>query len=115
MFHFCLAAIPSRRTLRAAVLVTLAILSTALPAWSQTRSATVAVTVVDQTGAVIAGASVTATGTDDVTKAAGPAAVTTSNDGIGTLSEPGPRPLHDRGAVPRVRTAGAGQRRRAGR
>src|SRR5688572_3053297 len=86
MFHFCLASIPSRRTVRAAVLVTLAILSAALPAWSQTRTATVAVTVVDQTGAVIAGAAVTATGTDDVTKAAGPAAVTTSNDGIGTLS-----------------------------
>ena len=85
MFRSCLAAVSSRRTFRATALVALALLSAARPAWSQTRTATLAVTVVDQTGAVVGGATVTATGTDDVTKAAGPTAVTTSSDGIGTL------------------------------
>jgi Carboxypeptidase regulatory-like domain len=82
MFHYGAATVVSRPTLRAAVVVALAILSAVRPAWSQTRTATLAVTVVDQTGAVIGGATVTVTGTDDVTKAAEPAVVTTSNEGI---------------------------------
>src|SRR6185436_15691385 len=84
-FRFRPRTVSSRRALRAAALVALTILSAAVPARSQTRTATLAVTVVDQTGAVIGGATVTATGTDDVTKAGGPAAVTTSNEGIATL------------------------------
>ena len=114
MFHSRLAAASRRRALRAATLVAVFFLSIAPPAWSQPRTATLAVTVVDQTGAVVGGATVTVTGTDDVTKAAGPAAVTTSNEGIADAAESGARPLHDRGAVPRVRTAGAGQRRACG-
>jgi hypothetical protein len=85
MFQYGIATVRSRPTLRAAFVVALAILSAVRPAWSQTRTATLAVTVVDQTGAVIGGATVTVTGTDDVTKAAGPAVVTTSNEGIATL------------------------------
>ena len=86
MFEFFLAAISSRLGLRAAALVALALLS-ASPAWAQTRSATLAVTVVDQTGAVIGGATVTVAGTDDVTKAAAPGAVTTSKEGVATLPD----------------------------
>jgi hypothetical protein len=85
MFHYGVATVLSRPTLRAALVAALAILSAAGPVWSQTRTATLAVTVVDQTGAVIGGATVAVSGTDDVTKAAGPAAVTTSNEGIATL------------------------------
>ena len=85
MFHSRLAAASCRRALRAATLVAVFLLSIAPPAWSQPRTASLAVTVVDQTGAVIGGATVTVTGTDDVTKAAGTATVTTSNEGIATL------------------------------
>ena len=113
MFPSRLAAASRRRALRAATLVAVFLLSIAPPAWSQPRTASVAVTVVDQTGAVIGGATVTITGTDDVTKAAGTAAVTTSNEGIANLAESGARPLHDRGAIHRVRTARAARRRAA--
>ena len=85
MFQYGVATVGSRNTLRAAFVVALAILSAVPPAWSQARTAALAVTVVDQTGAVIGGATVTATGTDDVTKAAGPTVVMTSNEGIATL------------------------------
>ena len=86
MFPSRLAAASRRRALRAAALVAVFLLSIAPPAWSQPRTASVAVTVVDQTGAVIGGATVTITGTDDVTKAAGTATVTTSNEGIANLA-----------------------------
>jgi hypothetical protein len=84
MFRSCLEAVSSHRAWRAGALVTLGILS-AFPVQAQTRTANLAVTVVDQTGAVVEGATITVTGTDDGTKGAGPAAVTTSSDGIGTL------------------------------
>jgi hypothetical protein len=85
MLQFRLGAVSVHRTLLTASLVVLSILSAAVPAWSQTRTATLAVTVVDQTGAIVEGATVTVTGTDDVTKAAGPTTVTTSNVGVATL------------------------------
>ena len=65
MFQYGVATVLSRPTLRAAFVAALAILSAVRPAWSQTRTAALAVTVVDQTGAVIGGATVTVTGTDD--------------------------------------------------
>lgn len=74
-----------RRALRAAALVALALVSTTLPAWSQPPAASLNVTVVDQTGAVVAGATVTVTGTDDATKTSGPATATTSKEGIATV------------------------------
>jgi hypothetical protein len=85
MFSSRLAAISYGRTSGTAAFMALAILSAALPAWSQTRSASLAITVVDQTGAVVGGATVTVTGTDEGTKAGGPLAVTSSNEGIATL------------------------------
>jgi Carboxypeptidase regulatory-like domain len=85
MLQFCLGAVAIRRALFTASLVIVALLSAVLPTSSQTRTANLAVTVVDQTGAVVEGATVTATGTDDVTKAAGPTTVTTSKVGIATL------------------------------
>ena len=79
------AAISTDRALRTASVVLLSLLSAVQPTWSQTRTANLAVTVVDQTGAVVEGATVTATGTDDVTKASGPTTVTTSNGGVAML------------------------------
>jgi len=74
-----------RRAFRAAALVALSLVSAPLPAWSQPGAASLSVTVVDQTGAVVAGATVTVTGTDDATKTAGPATATASKDGTGTV------------------------------
>ena len=85
MVYSRLTAPSCRRALCAATLVAISLLSIAPPAWSQPRTASLAVTVVDQTGAVIGGATVTITGTDDVTKTAGTAAVMTSNEGIANL------------------------------
>ena len=85
MFHSRFAPVSCRRALRAVTLGALSLVLAAPPAWSQTRTANLAVTVVDQTGAVVAGATVTVTGTDDGTKAAGAATVATSNEGIATL------------------------------
>ena len=85
MFHSRFAAALRRRALRAATLAAMLLLSIASPAWSQPRTASVAVTVVDQTGAVIGGATVTVTGTDEVTKAAGTVTVTSSNEGIANV------------------------------
>jgi hypothetical protein len=75
----------SRRLLRPAALFALSIAAIAPPAAAQTRTATLAVTVVDQTGAVVGGATVTVTGTDDATKSSAPASLTTSSEGIATL------------------------------
>ena len=79
------ATVSSRRAWPAMVVVALSFLSAALPAWSQPRTATLAVTVVDQTGAVVGGATVTVAGTDEATKAIAPVTVTTSSEGIATL------------------------------
>jgi hypothetical protein len=87
MFHSCLATVSSRRAVRATALFALSLLAAALPAASQTRNATLAVTVVDQTGAVVAGATVTVTGTDEGTNGATLAPVTTSREGIATLPD----------------------------
>jgi hypothetical protein len=85
MVYSRLTAASCRRALCAATLVAISLLWIAPPAWSQPRTASLAVTVVDQTGAVIGGATVTITGTDDVTKTTGTAAVMTSNEGIANL------------------------------
>jgi len=87
MFHFRIAAIFCRRVLRVAALGAFVILPGALPAWSQTRTATLTITVFDQTRAVIGGATVTVAGTDDATKAVGTMTVTTSNEGIATVPD----------------------------
>jgi hypothetical protein len=86
LFSGFVAVLP-RRGCRAAALTAFAMLAAASPAWSQGRTATLAVTVVDQTGAVVGGATVTVTGTDDVTKAAARPPVTTSNEGIATVTD----------------------------
>ncbi len=85
MLQFRFGRVSTRRTVRAALFVLLSILSAVPPTWAQTRTASLTVTVVDQTGAVVQGASVTVTGTDEATKAGGPTTVTTSNVGVATL------------------------------
>ena len=90
MVYSRLTAVSRRRPLRAAAVVAVFLLSIAPLAWSQPPTASVAVTVVDQTGAVISGATVTIAGTDGVTKTAGTATVTTSNEGIANLANLAP-------------------------
>jgi len=58
----------------------------ATPAFPQAARGTLNVTIVDPSGAVIAGATVVVTGTEDVTKAATQAPVQTSSQGIATIS-----------------------------
>jgi hypothetical protein len=77
----------SRRTLFARVVAAILWMASAAPAVAQNaRTATLRVTVVDQTGAVIVGATVTVRGAEPATQAAAPVSVQTSTAGLASIT-----------------------------